>query len=238
MSNSFKYIWRGLTLHQHAISFFSYSKNWVDPHFPAQRSVELPVRSKWKAQACNTHAGRELRGRLHSKLLQQLNLNIKLISLRGLITALIAAQGITERDITPVISIYYRIDIRYYCICHSLYQSMPVNEDEWEASDETCSRAQVTPTALGGNVCVCMGSTSEELCLMLTHILICASSHGTDPKSLSGRMSGKQWVHPCSQTWSWDVSSAGPGRRGPSQRKGFEQHTHQGSNSEAKIPSG
>lgn len=85
---------------------------------------------------------------MHSKLLQQLNLNIKLIPLRGLITALIAAQMITEWDITPVISIYYRIDIRYYCICHYLYQSMPVNEDEWEAGNKKSSWAQVTPTAL------------------------------------------------------------------------------------------
>lgn len=84
--------------------------------------MELPVQSKWKAQACNTRAGRELRGRLHSKLFQQLNLNIKLNSLRGLITALTAAQVIPEWDITPIISIYYRIDIRYYCICHYLYQ--------------------------------------------------------------------------------------------------------------------
>lgn len=84
--------------------------------------MELPVQSKWKAQACNTRAGRELRGQLHSKLFQQLNLNIKLNSLRGLITALTAAQVIPEWDITPIISIYYRIDIRYYCICHYLYQ--------------------------------------------------------------------------------------------------------------------
>lgn len=55
---------------------------------------------------------------------------------------------ITEWDITPVISIYYRIDIRYYCICHYLYQSMPVNEDEWEAGNKKSSWAQVTPTAL------------------------------------------------------------------------------------------
>lgn len=170
---------------------------WVNPHFPAQESAELPVQSKWKAQAHNnTHAGRELRGRLHSKLLQQLNLNIKLISLRGLITALIAAQMITEWDITPVISIYYRIDIRYYCICHYLYQSVPVNEDEWEAGDKKSSCAQVTPTALWGNVCVYMGSTSEELCLVLTHILIRASSHGTDPASLPNRMSCKRCFIP------------------------------------------
>lgn len=136
--------------------FLAMEKMWVNPHFPAQESAELPVQSKWKAQAHNnTHAGRELRGRLHSKLLQQLNLNIKLIPLRGLITALIAAQMITEWDITPVISIYYRIDIRYYCICHYLYQSMPVNEDEWEAGDKKSSWAQVTPTALWGN-CVCV----------------------------------------------------------------------------------
>lgn len=98
-------------------------KNGVNPNFPAHRSVELPVQSKWKAQVCNTHVlARELRGRLHSELLQQLNLNIKLNSLRGLITALTAAQVIPEWDITPIISIYYRIDIRYYCICHYLYQ--------------------------------------------------------------------------------------------------------------------
>lgn len=93
---------------------------------------------------------------MYSKLLQQLNLNIKLISLRGLITAFIAAQVIAAWDITPVISIHYRIDIRYYCICHYLYQTMPVNEDEWEAGDKRSSRAQVTPTALRGNVCVCV----------------------------------------------------------------------------------
>lgn len=105
--------------------FSAMEKNWVNPNFPAHRSVELPVQSKWKAQVCNTHVlARELRGRLHSELLQQLNLNIKLNSLRGLITALTAAQVIPEWDITPIISIYYRIDIRYYCICHYLYQWM------------------------------------------------------------------------------------------------------------------
>lgn len=107
--------------------FSAMEKNWINPNFPAHGSVELPVQSKWKTQACNTHAGRELRGRLHSKLLQQLNLNIKLNSLRGLITALTAAQVIPEWDITPIISIYYRIDIRYYCICHYLYQWMRVS---------------------------------------------------------------------------------------------------------------
>lgn len=160
--------------------------------FPCTRECGATwFRSSGKHQQA-AHAGRELRGRLHSKLLQQLNLNIKLISLRGLITALIAAQVISEWDITPVISIYYRTDIRHYCICHYLYENTPAKEDEWEASDKTSSRAQVTPTALRGNVCVCMGSTSEELCLGLTHILICASSHGTDPASFSCRMSCEQ----------------------------------------------
>lgn len=107
--------------------FSTMEKIWVNPSFPAHGSMELPVQSKWKAQACNTRAGRELRGRLHSKLFQQLNLNIKLNSLRGLITALTAAQVIPEWDITPIISIYYRIDIWYYCICHYLYQWMRVS---------------------------------------------------------------------------------------------------------------
>lgn len=107
--------------------FSAMEKISVNPNFPAHGSVELPVQSKWKEQACNTRAGRELRGWLHSKLLQQLNLNIKLNSLRGLITALTAAQVIPEWDITPIISIYYRINIRYYCICHYLYQGMRVS---------------------------------------------------------------------------------------------------------------
>lgn len=107
--------------------FSAMERIWVKPNFPAHRGVELPVQSKWKAQACNTRAGRELRGWLHSKLLQQLNLNTKLNSLRGLITALTAAQVIPEWDITPIISIYYRIDIRYHCICHYLCQGMRVS---------------------------------------------------------------------------------------------------------------
>lgn len=150
--------------------FSAMEKNGANPHFPARGSAEPPVQSKWEARARNTHAGRELRGRLYSKLLQQLNLNIKLISLRGLITALIAAQVITEWDITPVISIYYRIDIRYYCICHYLYQSMPVSGDEWDASNKR-SWAGVTPTAPRGNACVCLGSAFGGILLGVDHEL-------------------------------------------------------------------
>lgn len=202
---------------------------WVNPHFPAQGSVELPVQSKWKAEACNTYAGRELRGRLHSKLLQQLNLNIKLLSLRGLIIALIAPQVIYEWDTAPVISIYYRIGIRYYCICHYLYQGMPVKEDEWEASNKKSSRAQVTPTARWGNVCVDMGSTTEELCLVLTHILICASSHGTDPTGLPGRMSCKWCFTPAHRPRAGmcHLQAKGQEEVPPSWEEGsVEQHTH------------
>lgn len=183
--------------------FWAMEKYWVNPHFPARGNAELPVQSTGKARARNTQAGRELRGRLYSKLLQQLNLNIKLISLRGLITALIAAQVITEWDITAVISIYYRIGIRYYCICQYLYQSVPVSGDEWDASDKK-SWAGVTPTALRGNVCLCIWEAlSEEFCSVLTTSCF-----------VSARRAG------------WDVSPAGTGApRGPSPPGGrVEQH--------------
>lgn len=168
--------------------FSAMERIWVNPNFPAHRSLELPVQSKWKAQACNTRAGRELRGRLHSKLLQQLNLNIKLNSLRGLITALTAAQVIPEWDITPIISIYYRIDTRYYCICHYLFQWMRV------------SGKLETRNLLGLRLhplhCEEMWVCGWEALLRNSAgcwlILSPASSHGTD----SGRMSCERSLIP------------------------------------------
>lgn len=95
-----------------------------------------------------------------------------------------------------------------------------MNEAEWEAGDKESSRAQVTPTALRGNVCVCMGSTCEELCWLLTHILSPASSHGTNP----GRMSCERSLIPAHRP---GVSAGQGAPKGPSWGWGSVQlHTH------------
>lgn len=73
---------------------------------------------------------------------------------------------------------------------------------------------------LRGNVCVCMGSTSEELCWVLTHILSRASSHGTDP----GRMSCERSLIPAHRP---GVSAGQGAPRGLSWGRGSVQlHTH------------
>lgn len=69
-------------------------------------------------------------------------------------------------------------------------------------------------------MCVWMGSTSEELCWLLTHILSPASSHGTDP----GRMSRERSLIPA-HTPAVSVGQGAP--RGPSWGWGSAQlHTH------------